>query len=64
MADEEFNGSDMVGELLGKGQRIADQPCNTLPQRVVEPFDVIGFACLFCNSFVPLCGNHPLYTAY
>jgi alkanesulfonate monooxygenase SsuD/methylene tetrahydromethanopterin reductase-like flavin-dependent oxidoreductase (luciferase family) len=26
VADEELNGPDMVGELLGKGQRVADQP--------------------------------------
>ena len=44
MTDEELNGPDMVGELLGKGQRCADQPGHALPQRVVEPFDVIGFA--------------------
>ena len=36
VTDEELNGTDMVGELLGKGQRVADQPCNALPQRVVE----------------------------
>jgi hypothetical protein len=44
VADEEFHGPDMVGELLGKGQRVAAQPCNALPQRVVAPFDVIGCA--------------------
>jgi hypothetical protein len=44
VTDEELHGPEMVGELLGKGQRVADQPCNALPQRVVEPFDVIGFA--------------------
>jgi hypothetical protein len=26
VTDEELNGTDMVGELLGKGQRVADQP--------------------------------------
>ena len=44
VTNEKFNGPDMVGELLGKGQRVADQPGHALPQRVVEPFDVIGFA--------------------
>jgi hypothetical protein len=44
VADEELDGPDMVGELLGKGQRVADQPGHALPQRVVETFDVIGFA--------------------
>jgi hypothetical protein len=44
MANEELNGTDMVGELLGKRQRCAYQTRNALSQRVVEPFDVIGFA--------------------
>ena len=44
MANEELNGTDMVGELLGKRQRRAHQTRNALSQRVVEPFDVIGFA--------------------
>jgi|RhiMetdeSRZDD1v2_1073273.scaffolds.fasta_scaffold927488_1 hypothetical protein len=42
---EQLDGTDMVGELLGKGQCVADQPCNTLPQGVVKPFDVIGWHC-------------------
>src|SRR5262245_29062186 len=44
MANEELNGTDMVGKLLGKRQRCAYQTRNALSQRVVEPFDVIGFA--------------------
>src|SRR4030095_10312367 len=44
MANEELNGTDMVGELLGKRQRRAYQTRNALSQRVVEPFNVIGFA--------------------
>jgi len=44
VTNEKFNGPDMVGEPLGKGQRVADQPRNTLAERVVEPFNVIGFA--------------------
>ena len=43
VTDKEFDSTDMMGELLGKGQRVADQPGHVLPQRVVEPFDVIGF---------------------
>jgi hypothetical protein len=39
-----LNGPDMVGELLGKGQRVANQPGYALPQCIVETFDVIGFA--------------------
>jgi hypothetical protein len=44
VTNEKFNGPNMVGELLGKGQRVADQPGHALPQCIVEPFDVIGFA--------------------
>src|SRR5215471_17341101 len=33
MTDEELHGPDMVGELLGKGQRCAGQPGHALPQR-------------------------------
>ena len=44
MANEELHGPDMVGELLGKRQRRAYQTRNALSQRVVEPFDIIGFA--------------------
>jgi hypothetical protein len=44
MTDEKLNGPDMVSELLGKGQRVAHQPGHALPQHVVEPFEVIGFA--------------------
>jgi hypothetical protein len=32
VTDEELDGPDMVGELLEKGQHVADQPCNVLPQ--------------------------------
>src|SRR5262245_40302567 len=44
VTNKQLNGPDMVGELLGKGQRVAHQPGHALPQGVVEPFDVIGFA--------------------
>jgi hypothetical protein len=44
MANEELKGTDMVGELLGKRQRRVYQTRNALSQRVVESFDVIGFA--------------------
>jgi hypothetical protein len=44
MANEELDGPDMVGELLGKRSRRTYQTRNALAQRVVEPLDVIGFA--------------------
>src|SRR5919198_3513335 len=43
MANEELNGTDVVGELLGKRQRCAYQTRNALSQRVVEALDVIRF---------------------
>ena len=52
VTDAELDGPDMGGELLGKGQRVADQPGHALPQRVVEPFDVIGFARSLAHRFV------------
>src|SRR5262249_39366030 len=60
VTNEELNGPDMVGELLGKGQRVAHQSCNTLPQRIVEPFDVIGFARQLADRFVLRRRNHLL----
>jgi hypothetical protein len=60
VTDEELHGTDMVGELLGKGQRVADQPCNALPQRGVSTFDVIGFARSFADRFVLRRRNHLL----
>ena len=60
VTNEQFNGPDMVGKLLGKGQRVADQPCNALPQRVVEPFNVIGFPRQLTDCFVLRHRNHLL----
>ena len=58
VTDEELNGPDMVDELLGKGQRGADQPGHTLPQRVVEPFDGSGFPCQLADRFMLRRRNH------
>ena len=45
------HGTDMIGQLLGKRQRCADQPCNALPQRVVKAFDGMGFARQLADRF-------------
>jgi hypothetical protein len=58
MANEELNGPDMVGELLGKRQRRAYQTRNALSQRGVEPFDMIGFARELADRLVLRCRNH------
>ena len=65
VADEELHGADMVGEPVGKGQRVAGQPGHALPQRVVAPYDVIGFACQLADGFMlrrqhHLCIDHIL----
>jgi len=52
--------TDMVGELLGKGQRVAHQPGHALSQGVVEPFDVIGFTRQLADCPVLRRGNHLL----
>ena len=36
MADEEFDSPDVILDLLGEGQCIADEARQALPQRVVE----------------------------
>jgi hypothetical protein len=40
---EELDGTDMIGQLLGDGQRLTHQTGHTLSQRVVAPLEVIGF---------------------
>ena len=57
MADEEFDGTDMVLDLLGEGQRGAHEARKALPQDVVEPFDMIGFLRLLRDGFVTLHRN-------
>ena len=58
MADEILDSTDMVGQLFGERQGFADQPGNTLPQGVVEAFNVIGFPGFLCDGSVPLRRNY------
>src|SRR4029450_2183606 len=60
MADEEFDGTDMVFYLLGEGQRGAHEARQALPQSVVKPFDMIGFPRLLRDGFVTLRRNDPI----
>ena len=57
MADEIFDGADMVGQFFRERQGVADQTGNALPQRVVEAFNMIGFARVLGNRFV-MCGRN------
>jgi hypothetical protein len=46
VADEELNGTHMIGELLRERQRLTHQTGNTLAQGVVEPFNMTDFSAL------------------
>jgi hypothetical protein len=59
VADEELDGTDMMGELLGKRQRLTYQARHALAQRIVEALDVIGFAGQLTDRQVLRRGNHP-----
>ena len=54
VAYEVFDGSNVIGQRLGKRQRTAYQTRHPLPQGVVEPLDVIGLARFFVDGSV--CG--------
>ena len=43
VANKQLDGTDMVGELPGKRQRLADYTRHPRSQRVVETPDVVGF---------------------
>ena len=59
MAYEVFDGTDMIGQLFGKGQGVTDEAGDTLPQRVIETLDMIGFAGVLRDGFVLRRGNDP-----
>ena len=42
MADEVFDGTDMVRQLFGEGEGVTDEAGDALSQRVVETLDVVG----------------------
>ena len=50
----------MIGEFLGKRERVSDQPRYPLSQRAVESLDVIGDAPLLVDDPMLLCWNHTL----
>src|SRR5438094_151904 len=52
MAYEIFDGAEMIGEFFGKGQGSAYEPGDALPQRVIEPLDMIGFPGVLRDGFV------------
>ena len=60
MTNEIFDGSDMIGEFLGKGKRFSDQTRYSLSQRAVEPLDMVGYPLLLFDHPMLLCFNHTL----
>ena len=60
MANEILYRADMVCQLLGKGERLSDQPRHPLSQRAVESFDVIGYPLLLFDDSMLLLWNHTL----
>jgi hypothetical protein len=57
VANKELDGTDVVLHLLGEGQCGAHEARKTLPQGVVESFDMIGFPRLLRDGFVALRRN-------
>ena len=60
MANEILDGTDVICQLLGKGERFSDQPRDPLSQRIVESLDVIGYPLLLFDHSMLLCFNHTL----
>ena len=63
MADEVFDGTNMIGQLFRKGQSVTDETGDALPQRVIEPLDMIGFPGVLRDGFVLRRGNDPSVSA-
>ena len=59
MADEVFNGTDMVRQLLREGQSVTDEAGDALPHGVIEALNMMGFAGVLRNGFVLRCRNDP-----
>jgi len=52
--DEIPNGSHVIFQLLGKGQRFPDQTGHLLSERTVESLNVTGFARFLAHSSMSL----------
>jgi hypothetical protein len=64
VADKHLDGTDVVIKLFGKRQRTAHQTGYPLTQRVIKPFNVVGFAGFFVDRSVLSCWNYTFYTTY
>jgi hypothetical protein len=59
MADEVFDGPDMVRQLFGEGQGGPDEAGDALAHCVLETFDMVGLPCVLCAGFVWRRRNEP-----
>ncbi len=60
MANEVFDGADVIGQLLGKRERLPDQTRDPLSQCAVESLDMIGYAALLFDNLMLIFWNHTL----
>jgi len=58
MADKILDGADMIGQLFGECQGVTYETGNALPQRVIEPLDVISFPGFLRDGFMLSSRNH------
>ena len=60
MTDEILYRADVIGQLLGKRERLPDQSRDPLSDGTVESLDMIGDAPLFIDDPMLMVGNHTL----
>lgn len=60
MADEILDGTAMIGQLFGEGERVTHQPRDALSEGVIETLNTIGFTDFFRDRFVLLSWDHAL----
>ena len=59
MAEEVFDGTDVVRQVFREGQRVTDEAGDALPHGVIEALDMIGFAGVLRDGFVLCRRNDP-----
>ena len=59
VADEELDGTDMIGELFGEGQGLAHQAGHALSQRGIKALDMVVFMGELADRSMLSSGNHP-----
>ena len=60
MANEIFDGTDVICQFLGEGKRLPHQARDSLFDGAVDSLDVIGNAPLLVDDPMLLFGNHTL----